>query len=207
MRLFKGAAVVFSLTVVAFASACSAVHPQTELEPKKTSRFEGIYAEELQMVFDNAPNQEIKEIVSDGVITEAESQVIIEAFRSCLSANELTLETYDNSGATINLDNKGVSPDESQSRVEKCSRESGENSALALYKRMQQDPKNENSPETMVECYKRANLVPSDFTVEEFMQNQLDTYYPPEQLYEPSGAEALEKIRTCNDSPVDSYVG
>ncbi len=187
-----------------WATGCSSSQPPAQ--PDRGQDFSGPYAERFREIYAKTTDPELRALLEDGEITEAESQVVVERLRSCLAEQGITLRTHDENGTHATITQEGLTPAEASDRAEECSEQSGESTVLLLYFSMKRDPQNQIAPATIVECLIRAGVVPEDFTTEEYASSGIDTYHPSETLYEPAGAEVLERVTACEADPLGTRV-
>ncbi len=195
---------VAALLLAGAAAGCA----PAESSPREagTPEFSGPYAEEFRKTYKKTTDPELRSFLEDGKITEAEAQAVVERLRSCLAEHGITLEKRDENGSAAILPEDGPASEETRARIGECSERSGDFSVLPLYYSMKRDPQKQITTETLVACLVRTGVVPEGFTVEEYESGGIDAYHPPEVLYEPAGAETLERIKTCHSDPLGSYV-
>ena len=210
MNRLSGSIVVLVLCVSSLAACATAQSPapSNSLDAlEATPEFSGPYAEQFREIYEESDNDVVKEYILDEKISEAEYQAVLGEYRTCLSARGITLVSYDETGSSLRGDPALIAQEDIVPQSEECAERSGESTVIAMFQVMTQDPENEITTETIVECLIRAGVVPDSFSVAEYATGGLDLLHPPEVLYEPSGATTLTKIEACNDDPIRSYPG
>ena len=169
--------------------------------------FSGPYAEEFRTRYSEASSEVVREVLRDEVISEAEAQAILEEFRTCLAAQGITLDSYDDDGVAMTGDPSKIKNSDLNARAEECSRSSHEADVLTLYQVIKRDPEKAFTLDAVVACYIRAELVPSTYSVEDYKNSRgLSDLYPGDMLAEPSGQATLDKIQACDADPLTAYV-
>ncbi|WP_025134979.1 hypothetical protein [Leucobacter sp. PH1c] len=195
---------IAALLLAGATAGCAPAEPS----PRKdgTPEFSGPYAEEFRKTYEKTTDPELRAFLEDGKITEAESQAVVERLRTCLAEHGITLVRSDENSSEATLPEAGPARENAGELLQECGTQSGEFSVLPLYYSMKQDPQKQITTETLVACLVRAGVVPEGFTVKDYESGGIDAYHPPEVLYEPAGAETLERIKTCHSDPLGSYV-
>ncbi len=180
---------------------CSATPRGATSAQASEPSFSGPYAAEYARNYREAPNDEVRQILFDEHVSEAEAQQIIEEYRDCLESRGITLVKYDDTGSQLEGDPARMEPGDMEDLIEGCSESSGERHVLSLFQITRSVPGNDFSPALLVSCLIRAGIVPEDFTAQDYEEGLLDSIHPPAELYEPAGQETREKIEACSASP------
>ncbi|MBC9943232.1 hypothetical protein ICL81_01640 [Leucobacter sp. cx-328] len=179
---------------VAFLVGCSSVASNTdssEVVARDGTTFEGAWAAEFAREYERTSGQEVREILSDGQIADAELQSTTESFRSCLEQLGITIVDFSSPTEITYKAPKSLGGAAREDElVTACLDETGQEVVSYLYKATRENPTNKDEQEDYVACLIRLGAVSPDFTVRDY-QSALprDWYTVPEE----EGDVALDK--------------
>ena len=169
------AAVVLVAATAALAACGAAASSHSEIPgptPASTGAiptFDGPYAAEFADFYARASSDFVREVLKDGLVTDAEFAEMTARFTSCLADQGVTFQGFDPGGGfgTSNAPNGG----DTETIVNECSHSSGQDFIGALYSFMKRNPDNLDSATITKDCLIRKGVVPPDYSAEEFAQD------------------------------------
>ncbi|MFV0407907.1 MAG: hypothetical protein ACK5LN_13985 [Propioniciclava sp.] len=152
-------------------------------------QFTGPWAQQLRTAYEESRSELERQVLADGLITDAEYAELLGAFQTCIEdlGYELTWEG-DDGGFSIPGEQ---SPSEQQ--IAECSATT-DGEASGYYVQMRRNPENLDEAEIMVDCLIRVGVVDPSYSPEDYQQDGLSG----------SGPTYLdtEEFRACNADPL-----
>jgi hypothetical protein len=138
--------------------------------------FKGPYAEELYAQVFNSENKPfLYQIYKDGVVTDEELAESRQIYSQCLINLGYEVE-FDSNGSESTKAPKSVEDSSSQQLIDRtgCSNKSGYLPMTAIYADLKSNPNNEDIYKIRVACMIKHGLVPSDYTKDDFLNDDID---------------------------------
>lgn len=163
-----------------------------------TEGFTGPYAAEFAYNTSIAPNDAVREMLSDSNITEAEAHEVLSDFKRCVSdfGYEITNYAFDGSYGVDFPPN--ASTDVVNRRVNNCSTSTGEAQVLSLYSWTNRNPERLDESAIVIDCLIDSGVVPKGYSPADFEENMRDGKFPLIGDTE----EAREKLSECQIDPL-----
>jgi len=196
------AAVVLVAATAALAACGSAASNQSEspgLTPASLGEvptFDGPYAAEFAEFYAGTSSDFVREVLKDGLITDAEFAEMTDSFTSCLADQGITFQGFEPDGGfgTSNAPNGG----DTAKLVDECSHSSGQDYIGALYNFIKRNPDNLDSATIIKDCLIRKGVVPSDYSAEEFAQDNTGRFDDFGSL----PADLQQALVSCTSDPL-----
>lgn len=155
--------------------------------------FSGPYATEFAYNSSIAPTEEVRQILSDSEITEAEFSTVLTAFKRCASDLGYEIRDYKFDGS-YGVDFKdGEDTALVNSRINDCSKSTGEAQVGSLYSWINRNPERLNESEIVAECLVKSGAVDNGFTAADYDSSVMNNDVP--FLDPATGGDTLEKCQ------------
>lgn len=155
--------------------------------------LEGPWATEFQQAYDEATDPYVREVLEDGVISDAEYAEMFNSMAECMAEVGSTL-TYDS--FTIP---DGIPTDELYAHFTECGEKAHEYPIGALWAWVTGNPDHRDQDELTVECLIRVGLVDSGYSVGEWLEDY-ETGDVPDFI---TTEKQYAKYVDCIDDPLD----
>ncbi|MFB9955602.1 hypothetical protein [Cellulomonas denverensis] len=129
--------------------------------------FEGPWAEDFAAAHRSATTGEQRQMLADGVVSDAEYAQVREAFAQCLAEAGYAVTWTANGGFTLDAGSPDVPEELVQERVESCDVEH-RGSVDYLYEQVARNPENLDEAEIMAACLVRRDVVAPSFSADDY---------------------------------------
>lgn len=146
----------------------SQVSPDESAAPMP--EFNGPWAEEFRFRYGLVPDNEIRQMLADEEISDAEKQVVTARFRSCLANHQIEFDDFKPGGGYDFSFPESLPSERANAFADECSRSEGVDSVIHLYFVTRSNPNNEDMSDAIAACLVRAGLVGPGFTGEDYKQ-------------------------------------
>jgi hypothetical protein len=188
-----------SSIVVGCAAASDSPRPPTaQTRPSENTvgdipEFEGPWSDLFANVYSSNTATEVqREILADGVITDAEYTQLRGDFKQCLEDLGLTVEIYPSGGFAVDENGNVNETQISEDAVPRCEQRTVGSVAL-LYEQIRRNPDQKDEATIVVECLKRNDVVGASYTPAQYKRD-LDAY---------TGLDwNSTAVRTCAQDPL-----
>ncbi len=160
--------------------------------------FEGPWAAEFEQTYRSATNPFVQQVLRDGVVTDGEYAEMWEKFVACMKDAGFTVFGEKPGGAYETDMPPGVTPDEAHSAAERCWTITGEAEIGSLYWWVKQNPDREDTDELMVDCLRRAEVLPDGYVVEDYAREKLTGEYSFD-----TSDESFDAFVACSNDPFE----
>ncbi|MDR1033636.1 MAG: hypothetical protein LBL41_02560 [Bifidobacteriaceae bacterium] len=161
---------ILALVSVLILSACSASEPaNTSANP---------YAEEVAELREGATNDMQLEVLADGKITDAEMQELSWIFRECLNEYHIPFSFGKDFDIGYLADGNDA---EEHKHMQEC-RDKSVGNLQGLYSEQKMNPTKLDRNELIANCLVRRNLVPDDFTADDYAYYSTKNSPPPVRI-------------------------
>ena len=172
-------------------TGCAPTEPTPEFSGPWAAEFAEFYA-------DSSDNEFVRSVLKKGSITEQDVAETWERFRTCLAGVGITISDIDAHGGYHSQADDSVSnTDEHQRLVNKCSKESGENTINALYYPMLFNPGHDTDDSTVVDCLIDAGVAPPNYTAEQYLLDHEADRFPKVDV-----PDRRRKWEDCESDPL-----
>ena len=142
--------------------------PSSEAADAAIPAFSGPWASEFESAYAEATTSFEREILQDGVITEAEYAEMREGLQSCLFSQGFEEVEFSPRGGMSVVGPDSISGEEQLNRAQHCSETSGEATIGALYSWIRRNPEHLDDATIVVECLLRHAAVRADYSAVEY---------------------------------------
>lgn len=172
MKRLINIASVLLLTAPLLAACASTQGQQTDAAdtgaPNPAPEFTGPWAEEFRFRYGLAPDDEVREMLADEQVSDAEKQVVTDRFRNCLAGHNIAFDDFKPGGGYDFSFPDSIDNETANRLADDCSRSEGVDAVIHLYFVTRNNPNNEDLSEEIAACLVRGGLVPSGFTGEDY---------------------------------------
>lgn len=167
---------IATLATASVLVGCAAVSPPPptgegdENSSITSPAFEGPFASELRAAWVDADSQFVRDVLSDGLISDQEWAEVGARMESCFSENGVDFTGFNADGTYGTYGDMG-SEDEMNAILDGCESDSGMSWLQPIRRNMASNPDNVPFAEAMRECLKRNKLVPEGYTKEDFTKD------------------------------------
>ena len=198
------------LVVGAALAGCTAAGVASQPSPSATAtpspsptvpgvpKFTGPYAAELAERYAKSRSPFERDALADGKVTDAEEAEMIERFRTCLSSNGHTLDSFKKTGAhEITALNPNEDAEAGRKQIESCEKYAGVYTVGLIYSAVVTDPNNIDLVPKIIDCLKKHNLVGPGYSKSDY-EHGLPTF--PDHKRD-------AQVTQCNDDPLNRTKG
>ncbi|WP_030148874.1 hypothetical protein [Mycetocola saprophilus] len=159
--------------------------------------FTGPWAEEFARSYRDAPDDRIREILRDGVITDAEHAEVEQTYRSCAAERGVHISDVRFDGSSNYEWDSSITVDQAHTFETECSISSGDASVSSLWYAMRRNPDRADENEIVLACVKRVGALDDNFTLEHWNASSYE-----EKLQALDGADdSAEVFDSCRIDP------
>lgn len=177
----KIAAVLCAGTAM-FLASCTATQVSEQapedIASVSTDGFRGAYAAEFAYNSSTAPNDQIRAILSDSDITEIEFNEVLTSFKHCVSDFGYEIRDYKFDGSYGVDFADGEDTALVNSRVNDCSKSSGEAQVGSLYSWINRNPERLDESEIVAQCLVARGTVENGFTAADYDAALMSDSFP-----------------------------
>ncbi|WP_282824856.1 hypothetical protein [Gulosibacter sediminis] len=173
----------------------------TENLSTEAPEFSGPWASEFTAAYQKAPNAQVREYLADEEISEAEKQTLTESFRTCLAAQGVTFDDFNEDGSFEFTFEESVGPDNANTIADECSASEGVDTAISLYYSIHANPENKDQSVDIAACMVRSGTVISTYSAEDYKSSPLSDYVLGDE------AAAIEAVQMCESNPTGAFGG
>lgn len=155
---------------ISLATACSAVDAPESSDGEQSVHFSGAYAQELEVAYYESPSPFFREVIRDGVVTEAELAEAQSLSQKCVESLGFTDVEYFSDGGGSALPPKNTSEEEAHQKKAQCESEEGLVDIEGWYFTLLLNPDNLNWDEAIKDCLIHAQILDSGSSVDEMKQ-------------------------------------
>lgn len=178
---FPSSVVCFSVAAMLLLSGCSNASP----EANKSSDDVVLdipdsnpWKEEISEGFTSTNNSFVRQVLADGVITDAEGVEAKSAYEKCLAIVGVKLVSDRIGGAEEHLPiEAGGLAENPRKLIEKCNKSTGYDLVGSLYYFTKNDPNNGDPVEFMLECLQDRGVVEKGVKIDQFREKYEDWDY------------------------------
>ena len=179
-------------------SGCAAEVPETPTKPSLLPHTDlgltGPWAAEFQQAYDEATDPYVRDVLEDGVISDAEYAEMFNTMVECMAEVGSTL-THDSFSIP-----EGMPTDKLNEHFHQCGEKAHDYPIGALWAWVTGNPENRDPNELTVECLVRAGLVDETYTVEEWQEDHAPPESEPDYI---TTEQEYKKYTECLDDPLD----
>jgi hypothetical protein len=176
---------------------CTPEAPERETQPSLLPHTDlgltGPWAAEFQQAYDEATDPYVRNVLADGVISDAEYAEMHNTMVECMAEVGSTLTFH-----SFTIPN-GMSTDELNRHYEECGKRAHDYPIGALWGWTTGNPDHRDQNELTVECFARAGLVDSGYSADEWLTDheggEVPAFITTEKQY--------ERYKDCVDDPQD----
>lgn len=193
----RRSALVLAVTVLLVTSGCASGTP---IPSPTVNGFAGPYGAEFQREYEDAPNDEQRRVLEDGIITRQEYDAARQGVQACMADAGMYVEYDDGGGFTAGrLDEKypDGSFEQIDAQVERCEAEHDEGIRF-LYELVRRNPERLDDRKIEYDCLVEHGLVDEGYTKEKFDADFDEGVSPPD----PTGL-----VRQCHLDPLGLIAG
>ena len=201
-------AVAVSLAIVALLTACS-----SELTRSRDAHSEGVpddslhddsvftgpWAEEFKANYEKAKPGFVKDVLTDGQITDQEYAEMIARFTDCMGAVGITVKFREDGGMRTESP-QSMTNDETHETSNRCSKEAGEDLIGSIWTFMHRNPERLDEYEIMTACLIREKVVAPDYSVDDFKRDYMDLDFTWTDV-----SRGEEVLVQCGNDPLDVF--
>lgn len=140
--------------------------------------FTGPFAGNLASAWTDSNNDFVRATLADQVIDDQEWAELSTRMASCFSERGVEFLGFQDDGTYTSKGPQGASNEEAEKILSYCEDWSGETWLHPLRRSMATNPENIPFPEAMTQCLIRNNLVPSDYTADQFVRDNEQLSFP-----------------------------
>lgn len=196
--IFKVIVATILIGMIPILAGCATPGPNTTREIPSDHRtaadFTGPWAAEFADAYNTATDDFTREVLADGVVTDAERSEMLARFTSCLNAGGVWLTSEYRFDGSYNFTfDHSMDSDKANSVENDCSRSSGEYLIGALYSSTHRNPDHADIEQLIAECLTKNGVAPDGYSAANYRENRKSDKYPFPN--EKTGREILESCR------------
>lgn len=168
--MVRGAHLLAGFVCLVLFSGCAAGvggEPTTPAVPQagQTPTFSGPFAGDLQLAYQRAGSDLERQVLADGLISDAEVAEVLDRYKSCLENLGFTQVEPGADGSLSLLPPAGLSSP--QAKVELCRADDG-SGVLGLFREMRRNPQNQDENKIMAACLVKKGAVDPGYSAKDF---------------------------------------
>lgn len=168
--------------------------------------FSGTYAEEYRQEYEQAKNNGntfAMDALRDGTLTEQEVTEASDRYTQCMADRGYIVAKHPGGGSDINV-REDRTPEQQSKDDDWCGKDSGTYYLDGLWTRQHNDPDKRNSPEMIVDCLRRHQVIDDDVNDEQALAKVRNWDFPevPFDASDPEySAERSNWLLGCMNNP------
>lgn len=198
---YSAATLVVAIAVVL--SGCADAEPpeavSSPAETRTAADFDGPWAAEFADGYNGTTDEFVREVLSDGKVTDGERAEMLTRFTGCLNARGLTMTTEYRFNSTFSYSfDPDLGPDKAHDIENECSTSSGEYPIGKLYASTHSNPDHADFDGLIAQCLTRKGVAPTGYAVSDYHADVKADKYPfPDEV---TGRAVLD---ACRIDPLD----
>lgn len=140
-------------------------------------QFSGPWAAEFAEAYRTTNHEFVREVLSDGVVSDEEYAEMWSNFVGCLSDAGFTVSKVEPGGGYQTDLPASKTPDQAHETDIRCSEETGEPEISSLYWWVRQNPEHRDGDEVMIECLTKAGVLPPGYGVDDYASQKMTGHF------------------------------
>lgn len=187
----------FALILISFSLTGCASPAQTTVQMPAGAGQQFSWTAEMQRIKNTTADDFVKKVLDDNKISDQEYAEMVNRFRKCLIAGQVTMSEFRFDGSYDFSFPDNMSSDEAHQVTTSCSRLHGEGEVGYLYTGMRRNPESRDDDQIIAECLIKTQVVAPSYTGATYLAESLKGIYSFTDTVKGPGA-----LKKCKMDPL-----